>query len=431
MSETYGVPRMQPVYNRLIDLRKILSGSGEMFWKGAFPGISFEVNPELVDQGVTLDPESMRKEFERYENGLQRYLATTGVTAKSLQIQVSSPKDHVEAHMSAIAVTLGIPKRILFGSEQAQLASSQDAMAWNKRVNRRQTKYVTPLLIQPIVDRLIAFSVMPGPVKSYKIDWPDLDSPTDADKAQIALQKTQALAAYVTGGVDQLIPPKPYLTMILDMTPEEADVIEEKAEGYAADNPPGQTDENGNPVGNPIQQTDRDGNPIVPGASGPVPVGGAAGGTGGNNAPSNAGSLRTEGGVPGKQKPIKKGPQMQRGTATTPSSYPGGLGQPMPPYSIPPGAGVGGGTPAVPISGQKQRGKVQGTQQKEYPQKASSVKPQGKPGPAETSVHRGKVSPSNPGGGGPKTKGNKQRRLKASEQPGKREKGKPDEPFTH
>ncbi|KKK65744.1 hypothetical protein LCGC14_2971080, partial [marine sediment metagenome] len=46
-SETLGIPRMRNVFNRILDVRKILSGSGEMFWKGGFPGYSLEVNPDL------------------------------------------------------------------------------------------------------------------------------------------------------------------------------------------------------------------------------------------------------------------------------------------------------------------------------------------------------------------------------------------------
>ena len=36
-NEVLGVPRMRPVYNHLYDLRKLYGGSGEMYWKGAFP----------------------------------------------------------------------------------------------------------------------------------------------------------------------------------------------------------------------------------------------------------------------------------------------------------------------------------------------------------------------------------------------------------
>ena len=81
-SEVFGVPRMRPVYNRLYDLRKLLGGSAEMFWKGAFPGYSFEVNPDMGD--VEIDSTALRDEFDSYSNGLQRYLALSGVQAKSL-----------------------------------------------------------------------------------------------------------------------------------------------------------------------------------------------------------------------------------------------------------------------------------------------------------------------------------------------------------
>jgi hypothetical protein len=78
MSEIYGYPRMQKVFNRLLDVRKLCCGSAEMYWRGAFPGYSFEVNPDQKDSEI--DPESIKREMEDYSNGLKRYLALTGVT---------------------------------------------------------------------------------------------------------------------------------------------------------------------------------------------------------------------------------------------------------------------------------------------------------------------------------------------------------------
>ena len=229
MSEVYGTPRLKPVYNRLMDMRKILSGSGEMFWRGAFPGYSFEVNPELNDQGATIDPVAMREEFENYSNGLQRYLALTGVTAKSLSPQVADPTGHLEANLKSIAISLGVPFRILFGSEQAQLASGQDAKNWSRRIEHRQSKYLTPLLLRPLVDRLIAYGVLPEPAEVL-IEWPDLMGSTDEDKARIAQMRTQALAQYVQGRVSELIPPATYLMQIIGMDQEEVDSIMKEVE---------------------------------------------------------------------------------------------------------------------------------------------------------------------------------------------------------
>jgi hypothetical protein len=233
-SEILGVPRLQPVYNRVYDIRKILSGSGEMFWKGAFPGYTFEVNPDVSD--AELDTTTLREEFEAYSNGLQRYLALAGVSAKSLAPQVADPTGHVNNQLKAIAITMSIPNRILYGSEEAKLASTQDAKTWNKRVAKRQEEYVSPLLIRPFIDRLITLGILPKPTE-YSINWPDLNAPTDEDKAKIAEIKTKALAQYIKGSVDQLIPPGEFLSMIMKMDTEEVEAIIKAAELYVEEEP--------------------------------------------------------------------------------------------------------------------------------------------------------------------------------------------------
>lgn len=227
----FGIPRMRNVYNRLVDLRKIYSSSGEAFWKGAFPGMAFEVAPEVADQGVELDKDSIRKEMENYMNGLQRYLALTGVTAKTLPPMLVDPTPSVTIHLQNIAITKGIPYRILFGSEEAKLAATQDSRAWNKRVKKRQDKYVGPCIIRPLVNRLIAFGILPQP-KKLEIKWPDLNAPTDQDKATVALTTAQAIQAYISGGGPSLIPPGIFLTDILGMSQAQKDQIEKRMKGF-------------------------------------------------------------------------------------------------------------------------------------------------------------------------------------------------------
>ena len=223
VSEILGLPRMKQVFNRLLDVRKVLSGSGEMFWKGAFPGFSFEVNPDISD--AEIDEGSMREELEAYSQGLQRYLAIAGVTVKALAPQVADPKGHIEAQVRYIAISLGVPYRIFIGTEEAKLASSQDMKTWNKRLTKRRDGYVSPMVIRPFVDRLIAFGTLPE-VEEYLVEWPDLDAPSEEDQANVAKIRTEALKDYVQGDVHQLIPPKEYLMMFLGMSEEEVAAIE-------------------------------------------------------------------------------------------------------------------------------------------------------------------------------------------------------------
>jgi len=230
-SEVYGVPRMENVYNRLLDLRKVLSGSAEMFWKGGFPGYSFEVHPELGDAEIDVD--GLQEQMEDYSAGLQRYLAISGVSAKSLAMQVADPKGHLESQLKAIAITKGIPYRIFLGSEQAQLASKQDLHSWDRRVARRQNQYLTPLVIRPFIDRLTAYGVLPE-MDEFMVVWPDRETPSDIEKTEVAKGITEAMAKYVGGNVAALISPKDFLTMVLEFTNDEAATIEQGVGDYEA-----------------------------------------------------------------------------------------------------------------------------------------------------------------------------------------------------
>jgi hypothetical protein len=231
MSEVYGVPRMQRVFNRLLDIQKITGGSGEMFWKGGFPGLAFEMNPDQMD--VEIDQDSVRKEFENYSNGLQRYLSVVGMTAKSLAPQVADPKGHLEAQMTQIAISLAIPQRVLFGSEQAQLASGQDAKTWNRRLSGRQSKYLTPMLVRPFIQRLIDLGCLPEP-KEFLVQWPDLSTLTDSEKAELAKAWAEALSKYVAGNINQLVPPEQFLSIFAGLTQDQITAIMDSAMEYLA-----------------------------------------------------------------------------------------------------------------------------------------------------------------------------------------------------
>jgi len=226
-SEVYGVPRMQTLFNRLYDIRKIAGGSGEMFWKGGFPGYSFEMDPNARAL-TTTEKETLQDETAAYANGLQRYIRLQGITVNTLEPQVADPTAHIDVNLNLIAIALGVPKRVFMGSEQAKLASSQDSKNWNKRVARRQNKYLTPYVIKPLIDRLMAAGVLPLVVE-YEIQWPDLDAPSEKDKADVLDVMTQALAKYVGGNVDMLIPPEQYLEMFAGLTKDQIETIMDAA----------------------------------------------------------------------------------------------------------------------------------------------------------------------------------------------------------
>ncbi len=222
-SEIFGTPRCRPVLTHILDLRKLFGASGEGYWKSCFAGISFETDPALGGD-VRINTAGMKDSVENYFNGLQRYLSLQGMTAKTLAPSVVDPTPHIKANLEAIAIQLGCPMRVFMGSERGELASSEDDASWNDRLRFRQNNYITPRLIVPFIDRLILFGILPEP-KGYSIEWPDLDSLSDKDKAQVASTMTNAISRYVQGSGESLIGPMEYLTKILGMTEEDAEAI--------------------------------------------------------------------------------------------------------------------------------------------------------------------------------------------------------------
>lgn len=263
-SEVFAVPRMQPNLHRILDIIKLLSGSAEMYWKGAFPGISFETNPQLGGD-VKINSEELKRQMFEYQNDLQRFLITRGMTANQLSPQVVDPSMQIDCQLGAICIEQGIPKRVFEGSERGELASSQDSKAWATRVFFRQTMYLTPRLIVRFFDRLIQVGCLTQPEK-YNVKWPKIDSMTELEKAQMAAQLMTALSTYVSGGVEQILPLAQMFAQVLGWDKAlvdsivEAAAMQDPADSFTMQQQ-GQVDENGNPIdpsqsGDPAMQED-------------------------------------------------------------------------------------------------------------------------------------------------------------------------------
>lgn len=188
MSEIYSTPALQKVYNRLIDITKIVGGSAEMFWRGARPGYTAiaESDAKFTDEDVT----QMEQQLDDFDNDLTRWLQLQGVDVKSLDMQIYTPKEHFNVLTACIASAVGIPQRILIGAESGELASSMDERNWNNRILERRKDFAEPNIITPIVTRLQELGQLPN--VDYDIVWDDLATLTERDKAEVAYKNSIA-----------------------------------------------------------------------------------------------------------------------------------------------------------------------------------------------------------------------------------------------
>lgn len=230
-SDLFGPPRMRKVFNYLLNIRKILGGSAEMFWHGGFPITSFEVPPEIVDQ-VELgkeEREDLAKEIDSVFRGFKRYLALKGVTANQLPPNIEDPDTHVEVQLLAVSIAIEIPQRVLMGTEEARLASLQDSQSWGKKVTGRHQNHCTPIIVRPLVNLLQAVRYLPrnedGDVGGYFVKFADIFSVSELDRADITGKLVRALGEYVTTGASQIFPPLQFFTIIMDLSVEQAEEV--------------------------------------------------------------------------------------------------------------------------------------------------------------------------------------------------------------
>ena len=230
-SEILGQPRMENVWNRLMDLRKVAGGSGEMFWKGGFPGLSFEVDPKHGEFS-TEEREALRDDVKMYAEGLQRYITMVGVTVKSIAPQIADPTNHTKNLLTLIAMTKAIPMQTFMGSQQGQLDSPQDTITWRERIMLRKERYVTPSIIRPFIDRLIQVGALPTPVPQedqplpYMVKWEPMAPLNIMEQAKVAKDFAEALARYATSGSEAIIPRPEFLGKVMGYSGQQVQAIE-------------------------------------------------------------------------------------------------------------------------------------------------------------------------------------------------------------
>jgi hypothetical protein len=235
--KVYHTPRLHPVIDRVLDARKVLDTDAEGFYRSGVPLWAFVTDPALGgDVRIGNDDRNrMRQQMEQMVNGFQRYGLFNGVTPQALSPVIADPTAHWEKQVEAVALGMAVPKRKLMGSERGELASSDDESDWCKKLRRRQDQTVTPKYLAPLLNRLILVGCLPEPEGGeFHVDWPDIETQSEAEKAQAGLVRVQELAAWVQGGQEQLAP-EDFWTQYMDKTAEEAAQIVENAKDHAAE----------------------------------------------------------------------------------------------------------------------------------------------------------------------------------------------------
>lgn len=222
-SETYGVPRLEAVFNRLMDLEKVTGGDAEMFWRGARPGYAGK-----EDEGYNLTPEardSIKAEIKEYEHNLRRFINLKGMSLESLAQQIADPSNHFDILIQCISAEKGIPKRILIGSERGELASTEDRTQWLSEIKTRRSEFAESRVIRPFFNTIIKYGIVPRPqTGDFSIAWEDLFAPSKREKAEVGNTRAEALYYYTRNMITpEIVPPKIFFKYFLGFSDDEAE----------------------------------------------------------------------------------------------------------------------------------------------------------------------------------------------------------------
>lgn len=199
--EVFGEPALRPVWNTLLDLEKLLGSSAETFWLNARGGITVEVHPDAKLGKEEID--GMKSQMDDYINDIRRDLAFQGAKVGVLSTTTSDPSPQFEIYMAVINGTTGIPKRILTGSEQGELASSEDANSFNARVDERCRQHCDPNILRPFIQLMIMTGNLPQPVGRWFAEWQESSALSEEKQVKIGSNRIKAMKEWADSGADR------------------------------------------------------------------------------------------------------------------------------------------------------------------------------------------------------------------------------------
>lgn len=184
----YGIPALEPVYNRVMDWQKVIGGAAEMFWRGADRKMVATLDP---DAGRLDDENDLQAQIEEMRHGLRDTVYGRGLGIDQLDGEDVDPTGVKNAILDAISSETGIPKRILIGSEKGELASTQDRANFYGNIADRRAMHANGDMLRPFVDRLQKATIVPE--GDYRVYWPEVHELGKSERAEIQANQAQAI----------------------------------------------------------------------------------------------------------------------------------------------------------------------------------------------------------------------------------------------
>lgn len=185
----YGRSVLEPVYNSLMDLRKIIGAGGEGFYKNTAQSVLFELQDGASAKG---NGEFLKEFNEQYDEFTRapgrRGMWTPGLKPSILQASLANPKEHFTSALNDVSAGSKVPSTVLIGQQTGRLAGEQDSRGLLASVQSRRNNWQTEM-VNDVVDWLMEWGLVER--VEYKVDWPDALALSDGEKLDNAVKMSQ------------------------------------------------------------------------------------------------------------------------------------------------------------------------------------------------------------------------------------------------
>lgn len=181
----YGIPALEPIFNSLMDLRKVIGGGAEGFYKNASQSIVFNLTDPSKMTSATADKlEKFNEQYDDFtKNRMRRSFWTPGMETQTLDSSLVNPKEFAMAALNDVAAGCDIPATILIGQQTGRLASTEDGRQFLSVQMSRRKNVCTPMLMS-VLQWMMRWGILPK--SDIEIEWDDLLARSDQEKLENA-----------------------------------------------------------------------------------------------------------------------------------------------------------------------------------------------------------------------------------------------------
>lgn len=185
----YGTSANEAGFNSLLDWDKIRGSGGEASWLAA-------ANKQILkptQEGARITNEvldGINDALKDMKEGLDEALFLNGVEATPMGNSVPDPEIYKDMALEEYAASVGIPSKILVGTQSGVKAGDEDTAGFMRLMQSRRVN-VCSAMIDAFLDWCYLYGVIKMPADGHVISWSDLTAPSAAQKMKAALDMAE------------------------------------------------------------------------------------------------------------------------------------------------------------------------------------------------------------------------------------------------